>query len=44
MNRRLAVLTAAPLLLLLSGCGAVEEAAGNAVSDAASKVATAGAA
>lgn len=43
MNRRLAVLSAAPLLLLLSGCGAVEEAAGNAVSDA-SKVATAGAA
>ncbi|MEV7998055.1 hypothetical protein [Pseudarthrobacter oxydans] len=44
MNRRLAVLSAAPLLLLLSGCGAVEEAAGNAVNDAASKVATAGAA
>ena len=44
MNRRLAVLSAAPLLLLLAGCGAVEEAAGNAVSDAASKVASAGAA
>ena len=44
MNRRLAALSAAPLLLLLAGCGAVEEAAGNAVSDAASKVASEGAA
>jgi hypothetical protein len=44
MTRRLAALSAAPLLLLLAGCGAIEEAAGNAASDAASKVATAGAA
>ncbi|TLM88304.1 hypothetical protein [Pseudarthrobacter sp. NamE5] len=43
MNRHLAALTAAPLLLLLAGCGAVEEAAGNAASDAASKMATAAA-
>jgi hypothetical protein len=43
MNRRLAALSAVPLLLLLAGCGAVEEAAGNAASDAASKVATAAA-
>ncbi|WP_458780384.1 hypothetical protein [Arthrobacter sp. D3-16] len=43
MNRRLATLSAVPLLLLLAGCGAVEEAAGNAASDAASKVATAAA-
>lgn len=43
MNRRLAALSAAPLLLLLAGCGAVEEAAGNAASDAASKVASAAA-
>jgi hypothetical protein len=43
MNRSLATLSAVPLLLLLAGCGAVEEAAGNAASDAASKVATAAA-
>jgi len=43
MTRRLAALSAAPLLLLLVGCGAVEEAATNAASDAASKVATAAA-
>jgi hypothetical protein len=43
MTRRLAVLSAVPLMLLLAGCGAVEEAAGNAASDAASKVATAAA-
>ena len=43
MNRRLATLSAVPLLLLLAGCGSVEEAAGNAASEAASKVATAAA-
>jgi len=43
MNPRLAALSAVPLMLLLAGCGAVEEAAGNAASDAASKVATAAA-
>ena len=43
MNRRVAALSAVPLMLLLAGCGAVEEAAGNAASDAASKVATAAA-
>ncbi|MCD4852336.1 hypothetical protein LN996_16085 [Arthrobacter sp. AK01] len=43
MTRRLAALSAVPLLLLLVGCGAVEEAAGNAASEAASKVATAAA-
>lgn len=41
MTRPLAALSAIPLMLLLAGCGAVEEAAGNAASDAASKVATA---
>ncbi len=43
MTRRLAVLSAVPLLLMLAGCGVVEEAAGNAASDAPSKVATAAA-
>jgi hypothetical protein len=43
MKRHLAALSAAPLMLLLTGCGAVEEAAGNAASEAASKVATAAA-
>lgn len=43
MNRRFAIVPAIPFLLLLAGCGAVEEAAGNAASDAASKVATAAA-
>lgn len=41
MKRRLAALSAVPLLLLLSACGSVQEAAGNAANDAASKVATA---
>lgn len=43
MKRPLAALSAVPLMLLLSGCGAVEEAAGNAASEAASKVASAAA-
>jgi hypothetical protein len=43
MIPRPAALSAIPLMLLLAGCGAVEEAAGNAASDAASKVATAAA-
>ncbi|WP_320537129.1 hypothetical protein [Pseudarthrobacter sp. IC2-21] len=41
MKRRLAVLSAVPLLLVIAGCGSVQEAAGNAANDAASKVATA---
>ncbi|HEU4668654.1 MAG TPA: hypothetical protein VFS79_13435 [Arthrobacter sp.] len=43
MKRLLAALSAVPLMLMLAGCGAVEEAAGNAASDAASKVASAAA-
>ena len=43
MKRLFAALSAAPLMLMLAGCGAVEEAAGNAASDAASKVASAAA-
>ncbi|MDR6986825.1 hypothetical protein J2Y66_001295 [Paenarthrobacter nitroguajacolicus] len=43
MTRRLAALSAVPLLLLVVGCGAVEDAASSAASDAASKVATAAA-
>ncbi len=43
MKRRFAALSVVPLMLLLAGCGAVEEAASNAASDAASKVATAAA-
>jgi hypothetical protein len=43
MKRRLAALSAVPLMLLLAGCGAVVVAAGTAASDAASKVATAAA-
>lgn len=43
MKRRFAALSAVPLLILMTGCGAVEEAAGNAASEAASKVATAAA-
>lgn len=42
MTRRLAVLSATSILLL-TGCGAVGEAAGNAASDAASKAASAAA-
>ena len=41
MKRRLAALSAVPLLLLISGCGSVQEVAQNAANDAASKVATA---
>lgn len=43
MNRHAAALLATPLLLLVAGCGAVEEAAGNVASDAASQVASAAA-
>jgi hypothetical protein len=43
MKRRLAAMYAVPLMLLLAGCGAVEEAATDAANDAASKVATAAA-
>lgn len=43
MNRSLATLSVVPLFLLLAGCASVEEAAGNAASEAASKVATAAA-
>lgn len=43
MNRRLAALSAVPLMLLLSACGSVQEAAESAANDAASKVATAAA-
>jgi hypothetical protein len=41
MNRRHAALSAVPLILLVAGCGSVQEAAGNAANEAASKVATA---
>ncbi|GAA1785947.1 hypothetical protein GCM10009712_36690 [Pseudarthrobacter sulfonivorans] len=41
MKRRLVALSAVPLLLLIAGCGSVQEAAENAANDAASKVATA---
>jgi hypothetical protein len=40
MIRRLTALSAVPLLLVLAGCGSVQEAAESAASDAASKVAT----
>lgn len=43
MNRRLAALSAVPLMLLLAGCGSVQEAAETAAGDASSKVATAAA-
>ena len=43
MKRRLAALSAVPLLLLLSACGSVQEVAENAANDAATKVATAAA-
>ena len=41
MKRTLTVLSAAPLLLMLAGCGQVQDAANKAVSDGASQVATA---
>ncbi|WP_426989155.1 hypothetical protein [Pseudarthrobacter sp. Y6] len=41
MKRRLAALSAVPLMLLLSACGSVQEVAENTANDAASKVATA---
>lgn len=43
MKRRLAALSAVPLMLLLTACGSVQEAAESAANDAASKVATAAA-
>ncbi|MFJ5956147.1 hypothetical protein ACIQC5_09330 [Paenarthrobacter sp. NPDC092416] len=43
MKRHLAALSIIPLMVVLAGCGAVEEAAGNAASEAASKVASAAA-
>ena len=43
MKRCLAALSAVPLMLVLAGCGSVQEAAETAASDAASKVATAAA-
>ncbi|HEY9357132.1 MAG TPA: hypothetical protein VIQ52_12605 [Arthrobacter sp.] len=43
MKRCLAALSAVPLMLVLGGCGSVQEAAETAASDAASKVATAAA-
>lgn len=44
MKRRLTLLSVVPALLLLVGCGQVQEAAQNAASSAASQVATAAAA
>ena len=41
MKRRLAVLSAVPFLLLIAGCGSVQEVAETTANDAASKVATA---
>ncbi|WP_426997630.1 hypothetical protein [Pseudarthrobacter sp. N5] len=43
MKRRLAALSIASLMVLLAGCGQVQDAAHSAASDAASKVATAAA-
>lgn len=43
MKSRLSALSAVPLLLILAGCGSVQQAAETAASDAASKVATAAA-
>ena len=44
MKRRLAALSVVPLMLILSACGTVQDAAQTAASDAASKVANAAAA
>lgn len=43
MKRRLAALSAVPLLLVIAGCGSVQEVAETTANDAASKVATAAA-
>jgi hypothetical protein len=43
MKRTLTVLSASSLLLMLTGCGQVQDAANKAVSDGASAVATAAA-
>ncbi len=43
MRRRLAALSAASLMIVLAGCGQVQDAANKAVSDGASQVATAAA-
>ncbi|WP_342755756.1 hypothetical protein [Pseudarthrobacter sp. H3Y2-7] len=43
MNRRLAAVIAAPFILLVTGCGQVQDAVKGAASDAASQAATAAA-